>query len=459
MKVNTNSSFYKWEVVLLLWFAYFLNQGDRAVFGAVLPHIQAFLGATDSTMGLIATCFNVFFALTVPFAGYFADRMSRRKIIIFSIALFSVATMFTGVANSVILFILFRSISTGMGEAMFGPTYPAIIAEYHDNSTRARAMSLHQTAYYVGVVASTFLAGLIADHFGWQYSFLIFGGVGVLFTFVLVWRLKDKPKDEKVAEEKPVAEGGHLIGFLKSFWESLTAIFRVPTAVFLIIGFSALIFVLTGYLTWMPKILLPYFEDLSTVNGFSAAKAGFHSMFWTHAAAFVGVLLAGWLSDKLAAGKGGGKTRLLLQAFGLLLAVPCIVLMGKGSSLSIICAALAGFGFFRAFFDANTYSILYDVIPSKYHSSASSILQMFGFGIGSLAPLVLGWITGGGTVDATASQAAQMEAIRSSASALGGGVAYLAVIWLVAGLLLILASLVFFDRDKARLQKSEQTQA
>ena len=448
MKVNTSAKFYKWEVVLLLWFAYFLNQGDRAVFGAVLPHIQNFLGASDATMGLIATCFNVFFALTVPFAGFFADRMSRKKIIIFSIALFSVATMFTGLANSVILIILFRSIATGMGEAMFGPTYPAIIAEYHDNRTRASAMSLHQTAYYIGVIASSFLAGLIADHMGWQYSFLIFGGAGVVFTFVLLWRLQDKPKSEaqqRIRETQPKP----------SFLESLTAIFRVPTAIFLIIGFSALIFVLTGYLTWMPKILLPYFEDPTTTTGFSAAKAGFHSMFWTHGAAFFGVLLAGWLSDKLAAGKGGGKNRLLLQAIGLILAVPCILLMGKGSSLAVICAALAGFGFFRAFFDANTYSILYDVISPRYHSSASSILQMFGFGIGSLAPLVLGWITKGNIVDATATQAEQMEAIRTSAAGLGEGIAWLAVIWLVAGILLLVARSAFFDRDKARLQAQE----
>lgn len=42
---NTARPFYKWEVVLLLWFAYFLNQGDRQVFNTVLPHIQEFLGA------------------------------------------------------------------------------------------------------------------------------------------------------------------------------------------------------------------------------------------------------------------------------------------------------------------------------------------------------------------------------------------------------------------------------
>lgn len=166
MKVNTNPRFYKWEIIILLWIAYFLNQGDRQVFNTVLPHIQEFLGVSDGTMGFISTCFNLFFACTVPFAGYFADRLPRRKIIIFSVALFSTATMFTGLANTVILMILLRSVATGMGEAMFGPTYPAMIAEYHNTDTRARAMSIHQTAYYIGVIASGFLAGLIADKLG-----------------------------------------------------------------------------------------------------------------------------------------------------------------------------------------------------------------------------------------------------------------------------------------------------
>lgn len=416
MKINTNSSFYKWEVVILLWIAYFLNQGDRQVFNTVLPHIQAFLGVSDGTMGMISTAFNLFFAMTVPFAGYFADRIPRRKIIIFSVALFSTATMFTGFANTVILMVLMRSVATGMGEAMFGPTYPAIIAEYHDTKTRARAMSLHQTAYYVGVIASGFLAGLIADKLGWQYSFIIFGAAGVIFTFVLLLRLKDKnqPSEKAQAVEKP------------SFFEAMAAIFKVPTAVCMIFGFTSLIFVLTGYLTWMPKYLMETFS-------LSSASAGFNSMFWTHAAAFVGVLLAGSLSDRVAAGKGGGKNRLILQAGGLILAAPCIAMMGLSENIAIVYAALAGFGFFRAFFDANTYAILYDVIPPKYHSSSSAVLQMFGFGMGSLAPLILG--------------------IMSPKMGLSGGIASLAVIWVVAALVLFAARAFFFDKDAAALKK------
>ena len=421
MRVNVNSKSYKWEIIFLLWVAYFLNQADRQVFNTVLPHIQEFLGATDATMGLISTCFNIFFACTVPFAGYFADRLSRSKIIIFSVALFSVATMFTGYASTVVLMILMRSIATGVGEAIFGPTYPAIIAEYHDGSTRARAMSIHQTAYYIGVIASGFLAGLIADKMGWQYSFLIFGAAGVLFTFVLLLRLRDKSPAQQKTETSQSAK--------PSFFEAMAAIFKVPTAVCMIFGFTSLIFVLTGYLTWMPKCLMETFN-------LSAASAGFNSMFWTHAAAFVGVLVAGSLSDKLAASKGGGKNRLILQAGGLLLAAPCIVLMGMSKEIWVVYAALAGFGFFRAFFDANTYSILYDVISERYHSSSSAVLQMFGFGMGSLAPLILG--------------------LMSPKLGLSGGIATLSVIWVVAGVVLLVAKFCFFDKDAAKLKEQQQ---
>lgn len=422
MSVNTNKPSYKWEVILLLWVAFFLNQGDRQVFNTVIPQIQQFLGVSDSVMGMISTCFNLFFAVTVPFAGYIADRVSRSKLIIFSIALFSTATMLTGFAGTVVMMVLLRSVATGMGEAMFGPTYPAIIAEYHDNSTRARAMSIHQTSYYVGVIASGFLAGLIADKLGWQYSFLIFGGVGVLFTFVLILRLRDKNPDRHrqtaATEKKP------------SLLEAMGAIFRVPTAVCMIFGFTSLIFVLTGYLTWMPKYLKESFE-------LSSASAGFNSMFWTHAAAFVGVLFAGTLSDRIAAAKGGRRNRLLLQAAGLLLAAPCIVMMGLSEKLVVVYAALAGFGFFRAFFDANTYSILYDVIPQKYHSSSSAVLQMFGFGMGSFAPLILGYI--------------------SPRLGLSVGMASLSVIWIVAALVLLAAMIFFFDKDAARMKAMEET--
>lgn len=416
MAVNTKNPFYKWEVVLLLWVAFFLNQADRQAFNIVLPQIQDHLGASDSTMGLISTLFNVFYAITVPFAGYYADRLSRSRQIWISVLIFSTATLLTGFAGGIFAFILFRCFGMGLGQGMFGPTYTGIIAGYHDSRTRARAMSIHQTSYYLGVITCGFLAGWLAEKFGWQYAFFLFGGAGILFTAILALRLKDKaPESEAAAVLKEDAP---------SLPAAISAIFKVPTAVCMLVAYCGLIFGLNGYLTWMPKYLKETFD-------LSLSSAGFHSMFWTHAAAFIGVLVAGLLSDRMASRAGGGRNRLLLQAAGLLLASPCIVLMGVSAKFVIVCAALAGFGFFRAFFDAGTYAVLYDVIEPKYYSLSSAVLILFGFGIGSLAPWILGMI--------------------SDSFGLSGGIASLAAVWVISSIALVIAWAAFFNKDSAKV--------
>lgn len=418
MQVNTESKFYKWEVVLLLWVAFFLNQADRQAFNIVLPQIQEHLGASDSTMGLLAMLFNVFYAITVPFAGYYADRLSRSRQIWVSTLIFSTATLLTGLSGGIFWFILFRCIGMGVGQGMFGPTYTGLIAQYHDSRTRARAMSLHQTSYYVGVIACGFLAGKVAETLGWQWAFFIFGGAGMLFTLILIARLKDKPAVAPPSRPEEASDS-------PSLPQAIAAIFKIPTAVCMVVAYCTLIFGLNGYLTWMPKYLKETFD-------LSLSSAGFHSMFWTHAAAFVGVLVAGTLSDKMAAGQGKAGNRLLLQAAGLLLAAPCIVLMGVSGSFLTVCAALAGFGFFRAFFDAGTFAVLYDVIEPKFYSTSSAVLILFGFGIGALAPWMLGII--------------------SDSMGLSAGIASLGAVWVIGSIALVVARVLFFENDAKKIK-------
>ena len=166
--------YYKWEVLALLWVAYLLNQADRQVFNTVLPAIRDSLNLTDTSVGLIATVFNLFYAVMVPLGGWAGDRFSRKWVTTLSILFWSVATMFTGLANGVVMLVLMRSVATGGGEAFFGPANYSLLGQYHTD-TRARAMSIHQTSYYVGVILAGWLAGKIADALGWQYSFILFG--------------------------------------------------------------------------------------------------------------------------------------------------------------------------------------------------------------------------------------------------------------------------------------------
>lgn len=215
MTTLQKSKNYKWEVLLLLWMAYLMNQADRQVFNTVLPAIRDTLDLTDTSVGLIATVFNMFYALMVPIGGWVGDRLSRKWVCTVSLIFWSIATLFTGYANGFVMLVLYRSVATGGGEAFFGPANYSLLGDYHTD-TRARAMSIHQTAYYIGVVLAGWLAGLIADSFGWQYSFLVFGGIGIIWGIIMIFRLKDKEENVKSAEREISKPGFYFSCFVDS---------------------------------------------------------------------------------------------------------------------------------------------------------------------------------------------------------------------------------------------------
>ena len=408
--MKPSPKWYKWEVLALLWVAYLLNQGDRQVFNSVLPQIRDSLSLTDTSVSLIAVFFNLFYAAMVPVGGWVGDKFSRKWVTTLSILFWSIATMFTGLANGVFLLILTRSIATGGGEAFFGPANYSLLGQYHTD-TRARAMSIHQTSYYVGVILAGWLAGYIGDHLGWQYAFFIFGGAGVIWAAVMAWRLKDLPRP--AATENKV-----------SIWDGFKTVFTTPTALMVTIGFCGFIFVITGYMTWVPTFLQENF-------GQTGAQAGLNSMLWTYVAAFVGVLLAGTLSDKWAA--KDPRKRMVIQGVGLILGAAFLPFMGSASSVWLLYLCFAGWGFFRAFFDANIYAALYDVTPEHLHASCSSAMIMTGFAVGATAPYVL-------------------ALIKQATGSLNATFPILGVIWLLCGLACLWVSWKHYNKDNAKIK-------
>ena len=350
----------------------------------------------------------------VPIGGWFGDRFSRKWVTTLSILFWSVATMLTGLANGVFLLILTRSVATGGGEAFFGPANYSLLGQYHTD-TRARAMSIHQTSYYVGVILAGWLAGYIGDHMGWQYAFYIFGGAGVIWAGVMAWRLKDLPRPSVEQQAKP------------AIWDGFKTVFTTPTALMVTIGFCGFIFVITGYMTWVPTFLQENF-------GQTGAQAGLNSMLWTYVAAFIGVLLAGTLSDKWAA--KDPKKRMIIQGAGLILGAAFLPFMGTASHIWLLYLCFAGWGLFRAFFDANIYAALYDVTPEHLHASCSSAMIMTGFAVGATAPYVL-------------------ALIKEATGSLNATFPILGVIWLLCGLACLWVSFKHYNKDNTRIKNHE----
>ena len=415
------NKWYKWEVLALLWVAYLLNQGDRQVFNSVLPLIRDSLSLTDTSVSLIAVFFNLFYAAMVPLGGWMGDRFSRKWVTTLSILFWSVATMFTGLANGVFLLILTRSIATGGGEAFFGPANYSLLGQYHTD-TRARAMSIHQTSYYVGVILAGWLAGYIGDHLGWQYAFYIFGGAGVIWAAVMAWRLRDLPRGHAEGTSAKAQAAKKV-----SIWDGFKTVFTTPTALMVTLGFCGFIFVITGYMTWVPTFLQENF-------GQTGAQAGLHSMLWTYVAAFAGVLLAGTLSDKWAA--KSPRKRMVIQGAGLIFGAAFLPFMGTATNIWILYLCFAGWGFFRAFFDANIYAALYDVTPEHLHASCSSAMIMTGFAVGATAPYVL-------------------ALIKEATGSLNATFPILGAIWLVCGLACLWVSARHYNKDYKKIQENK----
>lgn len=370
-KYSTKSN-YKWELVVLLWCSFFLHQGDRQIYNVVIPLIKEDLLLTDVQLGLVASIFTLVYGICVPFAGYAGDVLRRKWIVFFSLVIFSAGTMFTGLASGMFLLVLFRGITTGGGEAFYYPSATSLLGQFH-HKTRAMAMSIHQTAVYIGITASGFIAGYVAEQLGWRTAFFSFGSVGLLLALVLAFRMVDSPQDssnEASEERLPIK---HVV----------MHVFGKRTVWSLSLAFGAMVFVNIGYVTWMPTFLHEKFN-------LSLSNAGFSSMFYHHVFAFVGVLIGAKVSDKLA--KKRRHVRMQTEIIGLLLGAPFIYLMGIAGQLWLCYFALAVFGFFRGIYDSNLFAALFDVIEPRYRSSSVGLMLAFGFIVGALAPVILGWV-------------------------------------------------------------------
>ena len=395
---------YKWELIIILWFAYFFNQGDRQIFNAVIPLIKKDMGLSDVELGMVATIFTIVYGCIVPFAGYASDFMKRKWIIFFSLLIFSLGTLFTGFAGSLFTLILIRGIVTGGGEAIYYPAATSLISQYHQK-TRALALSIHQTSLYVGIVASGFIAAYIGERIGWRYSFYTFGFGGLVLVLYVFFRIKETPRTEVVEKRPPIGIVARSIFSKRTVW-------------MLCLAFGAMVFVNVGYVTWMATF---YYEKYNL----SLSTAGFTSMFFHFGLAFLGVLIGGKLSDKFAV--KNKKARLVTEFVGLLLGAPFIFIMAWTSNLYISYAALAAFGFFRGVYDSNLFAALFDVIEPKYRASSVGVMTSFAFIAGAFAPLLLGII--------------------KAQYGLSVGIASLSIFYLAAAVLILLAILFFFKKD------------
>ncbi|MBQ8363295.1 MAG: MFS transporter [Thermoguttaceae bacterium] len=370
------SSFYRWELLALLFLAYFFHQSDRAIYGVVATSIKSEFHLSDQTLYATRTIMFALMALVVPLAGFVGDKANKRKLLIGCLFCWSAATLLTGASWSLLSLILFNSVGLVVAEAFYGPASTSLIASYH-KETRSVALSIHQTAVYLSVIFCGLVGGWLSERLSWRAAFWTFGAISVLIGGLLIWRLRDPAKDGGASDGETAKSSGDKV----SVGEFLGMIFRNPSALCLTVGFTAIVFVNNAYLNVVPKFLQDRFALTPT-------SAGFHGMFWHHIAALIFIFVGASLSDKVS--RRFPTFRPKLQCLAMALGVPVVAAMGRAGSPEALFGLFFLMGVCRGFYECNTHAAVFETVPAKYRSTTVGFMIMFAFLIGSWSAQMVG---------------------------------------------------------------------
>lgn len=368
----------KWQLLAFLCGVFFVYTVDRALLGLFAIPLQKDTGISDFQFGVLNSAVFWTYALVVPFAGLTGDRFDRRKIIGIALVLWSTMTFLAGFAQGFWSLLMLVSFAITVPQTLYGPAANALIASRHIE-TRTVAMSLHQSAFYIGWFASGSVAALALSLFGsWRSAYILFGVLGFVMgvLFLFFGRDNSERRNESLtlsntSNKAPVSE-------------SIRAFFCCPSALLAASGYVGVVFVGFGYSAWGPKFIAQKFA-------LSPSAAGAGVMFWHFAAALAAIVAAGFITDR--AVKRWPRFRLILQSVSLFAASPMLVIFGISSSIVYVWCAASVYGFMRGLFEANAFTSIFDVVSSKHRAGAVGFLNVIAGLVGSLSPMILGYLS------------------------------------------------------------------
>lgn len=179
-------------VLILLTIAYTSSYLDRTIIGAVAEHIKEDLQLSDTQLGLLTGfAFAVFYAtLGIPLA-VLSDRMNRRNIVAVAVTVWSVMTVFCGLATNYVQLLLAR-IGVGIGEAGSSPQSHSMISDLYAPHERSQALGVYALGVYAGGMLGFLIGAPLAEIWGWRSVFFVAGLPGLIIA-ALIWLTIDEP--------------------------------------------------------------------------------------------------------------------------------------------------------------------------------------------------------------------------------------------------------------------------
>lgn len=407
-----------WRLAWFLFFCAGLNYADRTALSSVIPPLRADIGITDAQLGVVGMLFLWSYALASPFVGNIADRFSRARIVTWSLVGWSVITILTGMVQSVGALYGLR-IALGIAESFYLPAAVALLGAQHGPATRGKAMGLHMLGLNLGLVGGGAAAGLLAEHFGWRLGFWVLGGLGLVLAAFSTIMLGEKSAPS--GEKQPLKPSKTVVR------EAWAYCLRVPSFYCLLASAMAAGVASWIFLNWLPL----FFAENYKMNLGAAGLAG---VALYKAPVFVGIAIGGWLSDKVAVRNSRG--RALIKGFSFIVSAPFLFLFMGAPTFAVVAVTMILSSTIRAIGLPSEHPIICEVIPAPYRSTAVGIFNTCGSAAGGLGVLLAGIFK----------KDLGLNVIFGASS----------FIYVIAGILMLLAYAIFMGRDMERARRHDE---
>ena len=382
---------YTHYVLGVLVMVYVFNFVDRQILAILAESIKTDLDLSDTQLGLLSgVAFGIFYAtLGIPIARL-ADRYSRVNIISICLAIWSLMTALSGVAQN-FWHLLIARIGVGIGEAGGSPPSHSLIADYFPTNARASALGIYALGIPVGILFGNLAGGWINEFFGWRYAFLVVGIPGILLAILLKMTVKEPPRGYSEGKQ-PEIEHVPFLQVLKTMWGYKS--FR-----HLSLGAATQAFVGYGAIAWMPPFLIRTHDmstgEVGTALGSIIGIAG-----------GVGTFMGGFLADRL--GKSDARWYMWLPGVGFLIAVPFSLGVYLVDGLSLALALYVMPALLVNLYTGPTFGMTQSLAPLAMRSAASALLLFIINIIGLVfGPTTVGFLSdflqSGWSMDATES--------------------------------------------------------
>ncbi|MEN8223415.1 MAG: MFS transporter [Acidobacteriota bacterium] len=370
----------------MMWITYGSFYLLRVNISIAMPEIMKEFSISKSDMGIVLSSLFLMYALGQFINGQLGDKLNSRKIITIGLLTSALMNIFFGFTGGILgLMIVLWGIN-GYFQAMgWGPTVKAM-ANWFPANIRGKTAGRLGTSYIIGGALSWLLAGFIADHLNWRFTFWIPAIVCIFLALHWYTRARNAPEEvglpsledqEKGIETTGIKEDTHI-----GFKNTLKITLLNPYVWFAAFGLFGLNIVRYGFMSWAPTYM---FE----VQGASISMAAYKAVAFPIAGG-LGAIFAGWASDRIFKNKRAPVAFFMLM----LLALFCYlfrIIPNENWILSLICLLFIGF------FTFGPHILLVAALPvdlgtRKAASSVTGFIDAMGYLGASLTGVGTGFL-------------------------------------------------------------------